>query len=66
MIGRTMLNKETMHVRVGDVKGHSQQIAPSVVLSPKIIYFDSMKNLTHATKDMNIIDSLKASIFILE
>ena len=36
------------------------------VLSPKIIYFDSMKNLTHAMKDMNIIDNLKASIFYLD
>ena len=30
MIGTTMLNEETMHARVGDVKGHSQEVAPSV------------------------------------
>ena len=35
------------------------------MLSPKIIYFDSMKNLTHAMNDMNIADSLKASVFYL-
>ena len=35
------------------------------LLSPKIIYFDSVKNLTHATKDLNITDSLKASVFDL-
>ena len=34
----------------------------SVVLSPKIIYFNSMKNLIHAMRDMNITNSLKASI----
>ena len=33
------------------------------LLSPKIIYFDSMNNLTHAMKDMNITNSLKASVF---
>ena len=33
------------------------------MLSPKIIYFESMKNLTHAMKDMNITNSLKASVF---
>ena len=36
------------------------------MLSPKIIYFDSMKNLIHAMKDMNITDSLKASVFELD
>ena len=36
------------------------------MLSPKIIYFDSMKNLTCALKNMNITDSLKASVFYLD
>ena len=35
------------------------------LLSPKIIYFDSMKNLTHAMKDMIITNSLKAFVFCL-
>ena len=36
------------------------------VLSPKTIYFYSMKNLTHAMKDMNITNSLKAYVFYLD
>ena len=32
---------------------------------PKKFIFDSMKNLTHATKDVNITDSLKAAVFYL-
>ena len=31
--------------------------------SHKIIHFDSMKGLTHAMRDMNVTNSLKASIF---
>ena len=38
----------------------------SQMLSSKVIYFDSMKNLTHAMKDMNITDSSKASVFYLD
>ena len=33
MIGTAMLNEETMHARVGDVKGHSQEVAPGMVMS---------------------------------
>ena len=33
------------------------------MLSPKIIHFNSMKNLIHTMRDMNITDSLKASVF---
>ena len=36
-----------------------------VLLSPKIIYFDIVKNLIHAMRDMNITDSLKASVFFI-
>ena len=33
------------------------------LLSPKIIYFYSMKNLIHAMRDINITNSLKAFVF---
>ena len=48
-----------------DLAGRFPSPSRSQMLSPKIIYFDSMKNLTHATKDVNITDSLKASVFYL-
>ena len=35
------------------------------MLSPKIIYFDSMKNLTHAIKDMNITDKFESLCFFI-
>ena len=49
-----------------DLTGRFPSPSRIQMLSPKIIYFDSMKNLTHAKKDMNITDSLKASVFYLD
>ena len=34
------------------------------MLSPKQIYFDSMNNLIHTKRDMNIADSLKSSFLM--
>ena len=49
-----------------DLTGRFPSPSRSQMLSPKIIYFDSMKNLTHAMKDINITDSLKSYVFDLD
>ena len=49
-----------------DLTGRFPSPTRRQMLSPKIIYFDGMKNLTHAMKDVNITDSLKASVFDLD
>ena len=58
---KTILESELPSLKEVTLEG--KWFGLSGVLSPKIIYFDSMKNLIHAMRDMNITNSLKASIF---
>ena len=56
------------YTTIGNIRGLFKRVIEiekaCSLLSPKIIYFDSMKNLIHAMRDMNITDSLKASFFM--
>ena len=45
------------------IRADPLKVEAILLLSPKIIYFDSIKNLIHAMRVMNITNSLKAYVF---